>query len=491
MSNKSSKTEKRGVLGTAIYPVRIIGYLLASMSIISTQLYVTGNISALAIIFIGLMLVYPHVAFLIYHKKKNMREVEFITLLIDMFWIAWISNFVYFMPAVFLPYLITNSATNYAVNGLPTCLKGIAIYIGTTLIAFFINQTTYQTLHLPDIYLLPSFIYLFAGSHYIGLLSHWRGAVLRKAKREIEQKNLVLQSQTDKLLVLNEEYNQQNQEILAQKDNIEQQKILLEKHNHIIEEINTNITESIHYAKLIQETILPLPEHLESFFKEYFILFKPRDIVSGDFYFFEKIEKYGIIGAVDCTGHGIPGAFMSLIANQILQEIINKGIYSPENILYHLNNGIKQALKQKETSNRDGMDIGICLVDKQKREVHFAGAKSSLIYFENDVLHIIKSNNFSIGGEQRESHKFFEKQTIYLKPDVNYSFYMFSDGFHDQFGGNQGKKFGKKRFRELLTQVKNQPFIAQKITLENTLLDWIGNYNEMQIDDILVLGFKI
>lgn len=490
--NSQQKNKKRGVLGDAIYPVRIIGYVLACTSVILTQLYVEQKVSILAFVFMGLMLIYPHIAFWYYKKNKSIRQIEFQTLLVDMFWIGWISNFVYWMPAVFLPYFIANSATNYAVNGISACSKGILIYIFASILGFFVNQTVYMPIHIPDIYLLPSFVYLFAGSHYVGLLSHWRGSILRKTKEEIQNQNLELKAQKDQLLVLNEEYNQQNQEILAQRDNIEQQRIILEQRNQIIEKINTDMKDSLNYAQIIQQTILPLPEQLNHFFKEHFILFQPRDIVSGDFYFFENIDdQFSILAVADCTGHGIPGAFMSLIANQILQEIINKKIYSPAEILQNLHIGIRQALKQKETTNRDGMDISICLINKIMKTIEFAGAKTSLIYFENNEIQVIKSENMSIGGEQRETQRIFNNHFVTLKNNCDYRFYLFTDGFHDQFGGEKSKKFGKKRLRETLIEAQNLPLSAQKNFLENILTDWIEEGNEEQIDDILIFGFSV
>lgn len=197
------------------------------------------------------------------------------------------------------------------------------------------------------------------------------------------------------------------------------------------------------------------------------------------------------MAVADCTGHGIPGAFMSLIANQILQEIINKKIYSPDKILQELHLGIRQALKQKETTNRDGMDISICLINKENKTIDFAGAKTSLIYFENNEIKVIKSENTSIGGEQREQHRVFDNHSIVLQPNYEYSFYLFTDGFHDQFGGENSKKFGKKRLRETLIEAQNQPLPSQKKFLENILIDWIEEGNEEQIDDILIFGFSI
>ncbi|MBI9066914.1 MAG: tetratricopeptide repeat protein [Salinivirgaceae bacterium] len=273
---------------------------------------------------------------------------------------------------------------------------------------------------------------------------------------------------------------------------------------------NQNITQSINYAKGIQTALLPKPEQLKDYIEDSFILFKPRDIVSGDFYWFREIDsksnifkifgmhrrddskaengttKKFVISAVDCTGHGVPGAFMSMIGFNLLDEITNKGINRPDLILEELHRGVRFTLKQRETNNQDGMDMAICVIDTDAKKVEFAGAKNPLVYIQDGEVFQIKGDKNGIGGKSDE-HK-FELHTIDVsKPTW---FYLFSDGFIDQFGGDNGRKFMIKKFRELLFQIHDLPMAEQKIFLDKTLKDWVGTkYN--QIDDVLVIGFKL
>ncbi len=274
---------------------------------------------------------------------------------------------------------------------------------------------------------------------------------------------------------------------------------------------NQNITQSINYAQGIQRALLPKPEQLNDYLKESFILFKPRDIVSGDFYWFREIDaqsnifkifgmhrrddtsqkgessaKKLIISAVDCTGHGVPGAFMSMIGYNLLDEITNKGITRPDLILEELHRGVRFTLKQRETNNQDGMDMAICVIDNQKKTMEYAGAKNPLIYIQNGEVQQIKGDKNGIGGKS-DDHK-FESHTIDIS--VPTWAYIFSDGYIDQFGGEQGRKFMIKSFREMLAEIHQKPMTQQKDYLEKTIKDWIGT-KYSQIDDLLVIGFKL
>ncbi|MGE4290258.1 MAG: tetratricopeptide repeat protein [Salinivirgaceae bacterium] len=273
---------------------------------------------------------------------------------------------------------------------------------------------------------------------------------------------------------------------------------------------NQNITQSINYAKGIQKALLPKPGQLNDFIKDSFILFKPRDIVSGDFYWFREIDSksdifkiFGMhrrdtetnqnnapkklaVSAVDCTGHGVPGAFMSMIGYNLLDEITNKGITRPDLILEELHRGVRFTLKQKETSNQDGMDMALCVIDREEKTLEFAGAKNPLIYISNDHVEQIKGDKNGIGGKN-DDHKF----TLH-KIEVNGPtwFYLFSDGYIDQFGGDNGRKFMIKNFREMIAEIYQWPMEQQKEHLEKELKSWMGTkYN--QIDDVLVIGFKL
>jgi len=268
----------------------------------------------------------------------------------------------------------------------------------------------------------------------------------------------------------------------------------LEKAFTEIKEQNHKITSSINYAQRIQEAMLPTSAGIKSKIAESFILFKPRDIVSGDFYWFKSLQdKTGsaedfILAACDCTGHGIPGAFMSMIGFNLLNEISERGIMDTNTILEELHIGVRNALNQHSNDNRDGMDMAICKYNKKDKIVEYAGAKNPLYYIKNNELIEIKADVNPIGGIQKEDKRIFNKHIINI--DTPTTFYMFSDGYADQFGGEQGRKFMYSKFRELLLQIHAKPMDEQKQILDTTIENWKGGKHK-QIDDILIIGFKV
>ncbi|TAE75762.1 MAG: GAF domain-containing protein [Bacteroidetes bacterium] len=271
-------------------------------------------------------------------------------------------------------------------------------------------------------------------------------------------------------------------------DKVEERTLQLNQAYQEIKEQNGNITASINYGQRIQEAILPNIELIKQNFKEHFILFRPRDIVSGDFYWFAQKGEKAIIAAVDCTGHGVPGAFMSMIGHALLSEIIlANNILSPSLILKKMDEAINQMLKQHETQNRDGMDLTLCVWDKSEKLLHFAGAKNSLVYIQDNELQVIKGSIYGIGGEIRKKLVNFEEYTI--KIDKPTHCYIYSDGYQDQFGGELNKKFMKTEFRKLLFDIHKETFEEQKEILDRTLLEWRKDIH--QTDDVLVIGFKI
>jgi serine phosphatase RsbU (regulator of sigma subunit) len=235
-------------------------------------------------------------------------------------------------------------------------------------------------------------------------------------------------------------------------------------------------------------------EEIKSNFPHSFVFFKPKDIVSGDFYYFKKVNQKIIIGAIDCTGHGVPGAFMSLIGNDLLNEIVEtKSVTTASHVLDKLNEGVIKALRQTDTQVRDGMDAAICVYDLETQILEYAGAKNPLVYIENGEVKVIKADRQSIGGsliKNQFNKKPFTTHTLDLKQNPNTSFYLFTDGFQDQFGGEDNKKFTTKKLREMLLEASKIPFSEQKQFLKITLKDWTKNNKHQQIDDILVLGFK-
>lgn len=281
----------------------------------------------------------------------------------------------------------------------------------------------------------------------------------------------------------NELLNLQNIEIQKQRDQIQKQ--------------NENISKSINYAQGIQRALLPPQSNLQAIFPESFIFFRPRDVVSGDYYWFKELttgygsnEKNGkvAVSAIDCTGHGVPGAFLSMIGYNLLDDIVFRGIHKPGAILTELNNGIRRTLRQDETDNRDGMDMALCVVDTHTNTVEFSGAKNPLVYVVNNEVNRIRGDKESIGGGM--DYRNDEFTTHVIKVENPTWFYMFSDGFIDQFGGPDGRKFMIKNFIDLLAGISILPPDQQRDILKNTLKDWLGT-KYPQVDDILVVGFKI
>ncbi|HAI75124.1 MAG TPA: hypothetical protein DCM08_02670 [Microscillaceae bacterium] len=260
-----------------------------------------------------------------------------------------------------------------------------------------------------------------------------------------------------------------------------------------IESQNNNILDSLLYAKRIQEALLPSLQELTNYTEQAFIFFKPKDIVSGDFYWVHHTGNQLVLAAVDCTGHGVPGAFMSLVANDLLNDIIlTQHLCRPDLILNALHLGIRKLLKQEETQNRDGMDMALLAIDETHQKVQFAGARNPLWYVSDGQLTEIKGDRMSIGGEQREQERKFTNHVIptaQIKDTT--SFYLFSDGFQDQFGGLAGKKFGKTQLRDLLVKIYRQPLDEQRQILLENFEKWIVEAQEKQIDDMLFIGLRL
>jgi tetratricopeptide (TPR) repeat protein len=262
---------------------------------------------------------------------------------------------------------------------------------------------------------------------------------------------------------------------------------LLEIKNHIIEEKNKDITDSINYARQIQHAILPFEERINRVLNDYFILFKPKDIVSGDFYWFLEKENYIYMAVVDCTGHGVPGAFMSMIGSSVLGHVVSdKNILQPDLILNEVHKDIRKSLKQQETNNRDGMDIALIAYDKKNNTLEFAGAMLPLYIIQNGELKIVKGDKLPIGGIQTEEDRIFTKHSFDITE--NTTVYLSSDGYADQFGGEKGKKFMGTRFRELLLTNYTKPLNTQKETLNQAFESWKAAHE--QVDDVTVIGIK-
>jgi serine phosphatase RsbU (regulator of sigma subunit) len=258
---------------------------------------------------------------------------------------------------------------------------------------------------------------------------------------------------------------------------------------------NENIKSSINYAKRIQEAMLSRKDLQQSLLADSFLLFKPRNVVSGDFYWFSELpnghsdrSQHDLaFAAIDCTGHGVPGAFMSMIGINSLNGFINRGLTETNTLLDMLHGEIRSALRQEVTGNNDGMDAALCIYRKQRQVLEFSGAKNPLVYIQDNALHQIKGDIHSIGGSKSKPSLSFRKHIIAIdRPTI---VYLFSDGYRDQFGGNDNAKFMGKRFHQLLLEIHKLPMEEQRDVLDKTIEAWKGT--RTQTDDILVMGIKL
>jgi serine phosphatase RsbU (regulator of sigma subunit) len=268
---------------------------------------------------------------------------------------------------------------------------------------------------------------------------------------------------------------------------------MLDSQKMILEIKQKEILDSINYAQKIQKSILPSKTYINQLFKNNFVLYKPKDIVSGDFYWFTQWGNKTLFAAVDCTGHGVPGALMSIVGQNILDKTVNEyGIDKPGVILDELNKGVYKTIhfnmEEEDDNLRDGMDIACCSVDFKNMKLEFAGAYNTVWILRNNNIIEYMGDKFPIGNKESFNKKYSNLE-IDLK--VNDIIYVFTDGFADQFGGPQKKKFGRKRMKELILSISDLPMELQKIKLNDSYEAWRTQGNEDQIDDVLVIGVKV
>ncbi len=339
-----------------------------------------------------------------------------------------------------------------------------------------------------------------------GLMIVLAAFVFRSYKQK-KKANILLAEQKEQIANANEELNQQNEEITAQRDKIETQRDLVLSQKEKIEEIHHEISQSIDYATRLQGAILPEEEILNKYLSEHFVLYKPKDKVSGDFYWWSHIENHTIITAADSTGHGVPGAFMSMLGGSLLREIVQKEYVTHTGvILRKLRKEIIKALKQKGEmgEQKDGMDMAIISIDHKTNIVQFSGANNPLYILTNRPLDNLKPVNdleyFYEIKPDKMPIAIYEKMNNFTAHEIQLEkgdqLYMFSDGFADQFGGPNlalrqagGKKFKYKPFRRLISENRDKPMKEQKEILNATFETWKAELE--QIDDVVVLGVKL
>ena len=314
--------------------------------------------------------------------------------------------------------------------------------------------------------------------------------IITNKKRDFQKKEKV--KRLKELINTQKELNIQKAEKekqLIELNIINLQKAEVEKIKQIIEEKNKDITASINYAKRIQQAKLPSKDEIYSSLPQCFILFKPKDIVSGDFYFFHKNNESIYIVAADCTGHGVPGAFMSMIGSEKLDDAVAHST-DISDILKHLNIGIKHSLHQSNSdeSTRDGMDIAICSIAIKDSTIKYAGANRPLWIIRREEMEVeeIKGTKKAIGG-LTDDNQHFDSHEIFLKKGD--TFYISTDGFADQFGGQHGKKLMTKKFKEILIEIQSKSMQDQEKYLDEYIENWKSGTE--QVDDILVIGIRI
>jgi len=327
------------------------------------------------------------------------------------------------------------------------------------------KEINYISMRRQRIFILSLFIVLIFAVAFLFLVIY--SNVARK------KANNLLKIQKAEISVKNIELNNQNEEIKAQRD-----KIFLQK---------KEITDSIQYARRIQNAILLQNENLKTYIPESFILIEPRDIVSGDFYWYTKIENIVILAVADCTGHGVPGAFMSLLGVSSLKEIVeDKNITQPNLVLEALRKKIKLSLKSTETSEtKDGMDISLVKLDFERNILEFSGANSSGYIIRNNEIFVLEAIRNPIGFYIKEK----DFTNVVFNLEKNDLIYLFTDGYYSQFGSNNIEKFKIGRFKNLILEICNFPINVQEQKLISTMKEWQGELK--QVDDILVIGIRI
>lgn len=256
-----------------------------------------------------------------------------------------------------------------------------------------------------------------------------------------------------------------------------------------IEAKSKDVHESLKYAKRIQQTILPSNKDLDEEFEDYFILYRPKDVVSGDFYWFARTINRIYIAVVDCTGHGVPGAFMSLIGYNLLNQIVlQQNITNPGAILSELHRQIRNTLRQddSDSKSKDGMDVCLCAIDRYGEELQYAGAFRPLFWMHRGQLEVINGDKMSIGGEQLEEERIFTNHLIEL--DSEDVIYMFSDGIIDQFGGPDLKKFSTKKLKQIIEENHHESMKVQKALFNLVWKEWKGDGE--QTDDVTMIGIR-
>jgi len=340
--------------------------------------------------------------------------------------------------------------------------------------------------------------YVFIGGFIFVLIF---ALLIFRSYRNKQKANKMLEDMNNEILTKNSRLNQANEEIEAQRDEIEKQRDEAVKNHDKIAEQNRHITDSIVYAQRIQSAVMPPQEYMDKTLNEHFILLKPRDIVSGDYYWSTQKDGKTILAAADCTGHGVPGAFMSLLGISFLNQIVNKIRPSRGEkveaafILNELRASVKTSLGQtgKEGEAKDGMDMALVVIDSENMELQYAGAHNPMLIVRDGEVIQYKADKMPVGIFYKEKESFTNNVIQMQKGDIAY---LFSDGYVDQFGGPKGRKYMSGRFKKFIIEHHEKPLEEQRVIFDKNLVEWIAEENARgevfeQTDDVLVIAFKM
>lgn len=315
-----------------------------------------------------------------------------------------------------------------------------------------------------------------------------QNAIFRQQQEQLASVNAQLNSKIEEVSLLQEETKISNEHLQQSMAFIEEQNQKLAETIEYAEMTSQRLNQSINYAKEIQQILLPQTDEIQASFSEHFIIYRPKDTVSGDFYWFLPLsQEVSVFVLADCTGHGVAGAFMSMITSTLLHEIISvRGLENPAKILANLNQSINIILKQKTSGNNDGVDMQICFFEKKKEyvELSYASSKLALFYWLNGEIQYLKGDKNMIGGFSMRNVEF---ETYKLSLPIDTIFYLTTDGFIDQNDSSR-TRFGKRNFIELLTKIAPFPLSEQKVQAEQVLIDFQGK--EAQRDDISLIGLR-
>lgn len=477
-----------------------------AMLVIAVLMFFAG----MKFIALGLMLGIPIASFSLILNMKG--KVEFSIVLTSIFFPLYFifisifsklngeghTAFYYISPRIGI---ILMSISSFAVIGFYNIKKSfIAIVFGISALLFFdylhevfgvgISKSSdfYDTLKLLRYVFGLLFLYMTIIIYALQKINTNYETIITEKNNKLKSKNIEINTQKEEILAQRDEIEAQRNEVEAQRDEVIAQKAKIEAQNK-------EITDSILYAKRIQQAVLPSPYVLEEFLPEHFILYKPKNIVSGDFYWFKQIDEFSVIAVADCTGHGVPGAFMSMLGISFLNELVTKiKLSSPDKILERMRKKIKTTLSQtgKTGEQKDGMDMALYIINQKTLELRFAGAYNPLWIVRNtksdsekNELIVLKADRQPIAVHIKE-RDFTQKQFQLQKNDCLYSF---SDGFQDQFGGDKRQKFMSKKFKQLVSEISQKPMQEQKQILDKKFESWRGSIE--QVDDVVVLGVRI